>query len=128
EQVVVNLLDNALKFSADNSLVEVEVAVHPSSGAAGKGNGALPAGRRRKSNGDAGSQRSETGAGTLCLAVRDHGIGVAPQDRRRLFERFYQAHARDYRSGLGLGLYICRRIVELHGGTITAEFPVDGGT
>jgi len=45
-----------------------------------------------------------------------------------VFERFFQAHAEGYQSGMGLGLYIGRQIVELHGGTIAAEFPPDGGT
>ena len=40
----------------------------------------------------------------------------------------YQAHEQCYRSGMGLGLFICRQIVELHGGEIRAEFPRDGGT
>ena len=44
------------------------------------------------------------------------------------FERFYQAHGDGHKSGMGLGLYISRQIVELHGGRISAEFPVDGGT
>ena len=48
--------------------------------------------------------------------------------RDRVFERFFQAHAEGYRSGMGLGLYISRQIVELHGGQIEAEFPPDGGT
>ena len=45
-----------------------------------------------------------------------------------MFERFFQAHAEGYQSGMGLGLYISRQIVELHGGQIAAEFPPDGGT
>ena len=60
------------------------------------------------------------------ITVRDHGPGVDPKDRSRLFERFYQAHPG--RSGMGLGLYITRQTVELHGGRIYAEFPDDGGT
>ncbi|HLZ44471.1 MAG TPA: HAMP domain-containing sensor histidine kinase, partial [Gemmatimonadales bacterium] len=60
------------------------------------------------------------------ITVRDHGPGVDPKDRAKLFERFYQAHPG--RSGMGLGLYITRQIVELHGGRIYAEFPDDGGT
>jgi len=60
------------------------------------------------------------------VTVRDHGPGVDPKDRAKLFERFYQAHPG--RSGMGLGLYITRQIVELHGGRIYAEFPDDGGT
>jgi signal transduction histidine kinase len=52
-----------------------------------------------------------------------------PGDKRaRIFERFYQAHDTTYRSGMGLGLYVSRQIVELHGGEICAEFPADGGT
>ncbi|TMF04436.1 MAG: two-component sensor histidine kinase, partial [Chloroflexi bacterium] len=47
------------------------------------------------------------------------------------FDRFYQAHAGGAltsMAGMGLGLYISRQIIELHGGTIRAEFPDDGGT
>ncbi|HEV8670682.1 MAG TPA: MASE1 domain-containing protein [Candidatus Limnocylindria bacterium] len=66
--------------------------------------------------------------GALRLAVRDHGIGVPPEDRAHIFERFYQSQPGDQRAGLGLGLYVSREIVELHGGRIEAEFPDDGGT
>ncbi len=62
------------------------------------------------------------------LAVRDHGIGIAPEERSHIFERFYQSRPSDQRAGLGLGLYVSRQIVELHGGSIEAEFPEDGGT
>ena len=62
----------------------------------------------------------------VVISVRDHGAGVPTEHRARLFERFYQAHAD--RSGMGLGLYVSRQIVERHGGTIYAEFPADGGT
>jgi signal transduction histidine kinase len=48
--------------------------------------------------------------------------------RGRLFDRFYQAHADSNQSGMGLGLHLCRRIVEQHGGRIWAEFPAGGGT
>ena len=65
-------------------------------------------------------------AKSVIFTVRDHGPGVDPKDRSKLFERFYQAQPG--RSGLGLGLYITRQIVEMHGGTIYAEFPDDGGT
>jgi signal transduction histidine kinase len=60
--------------------------------------------------------------------LRDHGIGIPPDRRSRIFERFYQAHADDHASGIGLGLYISRQIVGLHGGQLEAEFPPDGGT
>jgi signal transduction histidine kinase len=64
----------------------------------------------------------------LELAVRDRGPGIPPANRGQIFERYFQAHAQGHRSGLGLGLYISRQIVELHGGRISAEFPADGGT
>jgi len=62
------------------------------------------------------------------LAVRDHGLGIPPERRSRIFECFYQAQADGYRSGTGLGLYISRKIVELHGGELRAEFPPDSGS
>ena len=70
--------------------------------------------------------RQENGAARL--AVRDHGLGVPLECRAALFGRLGQAHADSYRSGLGLGLYLCRQIVERHGGTLEAEFPTDGGS
>jgi signal transduction histidine kinase len=66
--------------------------------------------------------------GSVCIAIRDRGIGVPVQYRERLFNRLTPAHAESYRSGLGLGLYISRQIVEGHGGSLTAEFPEDGGS
>lgn len=62
------------------------------------------------------------------VAVRDHGLGIPPEQRARIFERFYQAHAQRHLSGLGLGLYLSQEIVTLHGGRVTVEFPSDGGT
>ena len=60
--------------------------------------------------------------------LRDRGIGIPVERRARMFEPYYQAHPGTERSGLGLGLYVSRRIVEQHGGTIRADFPADGGT
>jgi two-component system, sensor histidine kinase len=71
---------------------------------------------------------TRSGTESIRLAVRDHGIGIPLEKRASIFERFYQAHAEDHRSGLGLGLYIIQQIVAKHGGEITAEFPADGGT
>ncbi len=65
---------------------------------------------------------------TVRLTVRDYGRGIPPERRDRLFSRFYQAQTGRPFSGLGLGLYYARQIVELHGGHIEAEFPPEGGT
>ena len=93
EQVFLNLLDNAIKFTPDGGRIDVRIT------------------------------RSGPNA---VIAVRDHGVGVSPENRNRLFDRYFQAH-RD-RSGMGLGLYIAREIIERHGGTIYAESPPDDGT
>jgi len=52
------------------------------------------------------------------LAVHDEGIGVAPEEQERIFEQFGRSVSVQHFKGLGLGLWITRRIVEAHGGTI----------
>jgi signal transduction histidine kinase len=95
EQVVTNLLGNALKYGRGRPIhlcVRVE-----------------------------GDQ--------ACLEVRDEGIGIAPQDQARIFDRFERAVAVRHYGGFGLGLYITRQIVEAHGGTIQVESaPGQGAT
>jgi CheY-like chemotaxis protein len=61
------------------------------------------------------------------IAVSDTGRGIAAEQLPHLFERFWQADSSTHgRMGLGLGLTIVRHLVELHGGTITAESPGEG--
>jgi signal transduction histidine kinase len=63
------------------------------------------------------------------IAVRDHGIGIAPQALDRIFKRFERAVSSRSYGGLGLGLYIVRQIVQAHGGTISVEStPGQGAT
>lgn len=62
------------------------------------------------------------------LSVIDRGIGIPPESVRRLFERYYRTTpGRARASGLGLGLYIARLIVELHGGRIEVASEVGEG-
>jgi len=99
EQVVTNLIDNAIKYSPEGGQIDVALTTQPD-------------------------------AESVQLMVRDHGVGVPLEHRAYIFDRFYQAHAGGpltSMAGMGLGLYISRQIVELHGGTIEAEFPADGG-
>ncbi len=58
---------------------------------------------------------------TARLVVRDHGIGIAPEDQARIFERFERAASARHYGGLGLGLWIVRQVVEAHGGRIRVE-------
>ncbi|HET8538789.1 MAG TPA: ATP-binding protein [Anaeromyxobacter sp.] len=55
------------------------------------------------------------------LVVRDHGIGIEPADQPQIFERFERAVSSRNYGGLGLGLYIVKRIVEAHGGSISVR-------
>ena len=81
-----------------------------------------------------------TDGNAVRLAVTDEGIGLAPESLERIFERFERAVSERHYGGLGLGLYITRKIVEAMGGTVkaqgapgrgatfTVELPVDGTT
>lgn len=60
-------------------------------------------------------------AHTPTLKVADQGISIARQDHDRIFQRFERATSTEEGSGLGLGLFIVKQIVEAHGGTITLE-------
>jgi two-component system sensor histidine kinase KdpD len=66
--------------------------------------------------------------GRLAVDVADRGPGLPPNDLERVFEKFYRAPDSTGRPGAGLGLAICRGIVELHGGQIRAENRPGGGT
>lgn len=95
EEVVVNLLTNAMKYGPAKP---VEIAL------------------------------TERGDG-YGVSFTDHGIGIAPQDQERIFERFERAVPSRYYGGLGLGLYIAKRIVEAHQGSIEVRSsPGEGAT
>lgn len=87
-QVLFNLVSNALKFTPRGGRVVVE---------------------------------TERGATEAVLWVRDTGRGIAPRDLPRLFQPFVQLGEATPGAGTGLGLYICKGIVEAHGGRIWAE-------
>ena len=93
EQVVTNLLTNALKYGAGKP-VHVRVAVEE---------------------------------GQAVLSVRDEGIGIAPEHHAQVFERFMRAVSDRHYSGLGLGLFITREIVQAHGGRIEVQSELGQG-
>jgi two-component system, OmpR family, sensor histidine kinase MprB len=90
ERAVWNLLENAGKWSAPGSSVDVTL-----------------------SGGE--------------LRVRDHGPGIAAEDREHVFDRFYRSAAARSLPGSGLGLAIVREVAEAHGGTVVAEDAPGGG-
>jgi signal transduction histidine kinase len=86
EQVVINLLDNAIKFTPEGGKIILE---------------------------------SEATDGIVKVTVRDSGSGVAPEDREKIFDRFFTAdRAHTAGKGTGLGLSICKRIMDMHGQSI----------
>jgi PAS domain S-box-containing protein len=94
EEVVVNLIDNAVKYSPSDTAIDVELSSTPDA---------------------------------IQIVVRDRGPGIRPEERTRIFEPFHRSST-TAGPGVGLGLHIAREIVELHGGTLTLEAPVDGGS
>jgi NtrC-family two-component system sensor histidine kinase KinB len=100
ELVLSNLLGNALKYTPPSGSVEVEMS----------------------SRHDAGSRRP----GRLQIAVTDTGPGIPEEYRERVFEKFFRVENKDpegagHAKGAGIGLYLCRQIVEAHAGTIRCE-------
>jgi signal transduction histidine kinase len=69
-------------------------------------------------------------AGDLArVSIVDHGIGMDPSTQQRIFDRFARGVSAKHYGGLGLGLYVCRRLVEAHGGAIHVESkPGSGAT
>jgi len=95
-QLLQNLLLNAIKFTDEGVAPEIQVSARPIQ-----------------------DSRWE-------IRVADNGVGVAPNQAERIFEMFQRGHADSDRSGTGIGLALCARIVERHGGTIRVE-PREGG-
>jgi signal transduction histidine kinase len=63
--------------------------------------------------------------GSIEVSVRDTGVGIAPEDQEAVFEEFRQVGTADKKvEGTGLGLALCRKCVELHGGRIWVKSEV----
>jgi PAS domain S-box-containing protein len=111
EQVLLNLVGNAIKFTERG---EVVLSIRVDTRSVGKG----------------GGQGGEAGV-RLAFSVRDTGIGIAPEQQQRMFEAFSQADSSTSRKygGTGLGLAISRRLVDLMGGHLDVDSrPGEGAT
>ena len=102
-QVLINLVDNAIKHSSDNSVIEVNVDL----------------------KNDINKDKQE-----VVTKVKDRGAGIKEEDLPHVFEMFYTKD-KDRKDkgnirGIGIGLSICKSIVEAHGGKIKAENNADG--
>jgi len=67
------------------------------------------------------------GAATARVTVRDRGPGISAAQQSRIFERFVRGAAAEGKGGLGIGLYLCRTIIERHGGAIGVDSTVGDG-
>lgn len=125
-EVFDNLLENALIYSPEDGVVEV--AVHPLVAS-------LQAAREQTVSagyyaGVPGLLSMQEKQEMVEICVRDNGKGIPAEHLESIFERFYRVDTRLTREvgGLGLGLTICKRIVELHGGAIWVESVVGRGS
>ena len=110
QQILLNLLTNAIKFTPRGGRIVVEARSTPlSANVLGDLLGSAASGPPR----------------SVEITVQDTGIGLTGDQAERIWERFYQADSTSSRSygGTGLGLYIARILVLLHGGTIWAASP-----
>lgn len=98
-QVLINLINNAIKFSYPNNQVEIHV-------------------------------KRESDLNYIRIEIADYGIGIPDSELSKIFERFYQYRQQetDPNSGLGLGLSICKQLVNLHGGDISVSSQYQKGS
>ncbi len=99
-QAVLNVLSNAYKYSPTGGPVVLEVDTQNQAGSAPR----------------------------IGIHISDTGIGMTPEQRERVCERFYRADTSGKTSGTGLGMSIVKEIIDLHGGELTIDSNIDKGT
>ncbi len=99
EQAVNKLLNNAYKYSPNNADVSIQV-----------------------------TKVMHDGSPMVLIAIQDHGIGMTPEQLKRIYERFYRADQSGLIPGAGLGIPIVKDIITQHGGTMDIESKPGVGT
>ncbi len=130
-RVLDHLLENAINYSPESGTIDVVLRPLPTS--------------ERRERSDVSPHRDDAGCDgqttsmpptlpgdqeLVEISVRDHGMAIPAEHLAQIFEPFYRVDTRLSRevNGLGIGLAICKRIVELHGGRIWVESTVGAGT
>jgi two-component system sensor histidine kinase GlrK len=115
-RVLVNLLENAIKFSPRGSTIELAIAATDTP----------PAHRLRSPREPGGPEPAAAG---VLVTVSDMGPGIADAEKERIFERFFQGESgkKIHRRGVGLGLTICREIISAHRGALWVDDAPGGG-
>ena len=96
-QVIINIVDNALKYTPKGSVIKVHA--------------------EKKEN-------------MIAISIADNGPGIANNAKKKIFDMFYTADSQiaDSRRGMGLGLFLCKSIIQAHGGKLLVEDNVPHGT
>jgi PAS domain S-box-containing protein len=127
-QILINLLNNAVKFTESKGIVEVSsTPMYDRMGRTVEGENTIIDGKTES------DQDKETRCGRpgyLRITVSDKGIGMLPEELERIFDKFKQVadKARGKPAGTGLGLSICRQLVEKMGGHIWVESRIGKGS
>jgi diguanylate cyclase (GGDEF)-like protein/PAS domain S-box-containing protein len=110
KQILYNLLTNALKFTPEGGMVRIEVA--------------------KAENYEKRCPGHMPGQEFIRFSVQDTGIGVSPEDKEKIFDEFEQANTTfsEKYGGVGLGLALTKKLIELHGGNITVESNLGEGS
>ncbi len=128
-EVLDNLLENALNYSPEGGKIEVVIRPIRTNGKGSRSQHAAVEDHQKRNAPDDALTKPESRQ-MLEICVRDNGIGIPREHIERIFDHFHRVDTRLTRevNGLGLGLAICRRIVELHDGVIWAESEVGKGS
>ncbi len=122
-QVLVNLVNNAIKFSSPGSTIELSVLPQHD-------NASLPSQSKQQDTHEHSLDGDSSSSLPILFQVKDNGKGIPADKLDIIFDQFQQIHGSDSREqgGAGLGLAICRNIVQQHGGNIWAESELGQGS